>query len=150
MTGQARMLPVWPQKNFFEKKKTTFPNQHIQNKTPASTMPRSSKAARSVSGSCHSKSCSDDEDCSSHDGCGESSSDDPTTTHGTTSVQEDSHDSLNSIRNKMSKKESQDVFRLKVVVFLVLILAATAVSFVVYYLCYSPDIEHSRAENCSL
>lgn len=109
-------------------------------------MARKSKAVeRTISRSLHSKSCSDDED-SSHNPAAESSSEDQTTTHNTTSHQEDSHDSLTSIKNKMSKKESQDVFRLKVLVFLVLILAAASVSFVVYRLTDSGEAEEFEVQ----
>ena len=75
---------------------------------------------------------------------GYSSEEDPTTTHGNTSVNQD--DSLTSIKNKLSKKETQDVFRLRLLVFLVLILTSGAVSYAVYSLTAQGESDEFRTQ----
>ena len=71
------------------------------------------------------------------------SSDDPTTTHATSVNHEDS---LTSIKDKLSKKESQDVFRLRLLVFLVLIVTAAAVSYVVFHLTAHGESDEFRTQ----
>ena len=85
----------------------------------------------------------DSEDSSEASGGYYTSSDDPTTTHATSVNHEDS---LTSIKDKLSKKESQDVFRLRLLVFLVLIVTAAAVSYVVFHLTAHGESDEFRTQ----
>lgn len=72
--------------------------------------------------------------------------DDPSTTKGSGTSAKNSDESTSTIKEQISKQESQDVFRLRMLVVVVLVLTAAAISCTVYWLTSDGESDAFKAQ----